>query len=134
MRHYEIPLVIHPDQSDQVNAMVDRYKGMIEGKGGKIHRVENWGRQQLAYPIKKLVKAHYVCINIECNLETLDELEHSFRFNDAILRHLVIKRKKAETEPSSMMNQLEKAEREETRRPSAVEQASRHSNVEAAAG
>jgi small subunit ribosomal protein S6 len=113
MRHYEIPLVIHPDQSDQVQPMIDRYKSMIEAKGGKIHRVENWGRQQLAYPIRKLVKAHYVCINIECGQDILDELEHSFRFNDAILRHLVIRTKKAETEPSSMMKQLEKvADRE----------------------
>jgi small subunit ribosomal protein S6 len=116
MRHYEIPIVIHPDQSEQVGAMVERYKALIEAGSGTVHRFENWGRQQLAYPIKKLVKAHYVCLNIECDQKTLDELEYSFRFNDAVLRHLVIRKQKAETEPSGMLKALERlAERDEKR-------------------
>ena len=105
MRHYEIVLLIHPDQSEQVPAMLERYKGMITAGGGKIHRVEDWGRRQLAYPIQKIHKAHYVLMNIECNQETLDELEHAFRFNDAVLRHLTVKTKAAVTEPSAMMKE-----------------------------
>lgn len=116
MRHYEIILLIHPDQSEQVPAMLERYKGMITQGGGKVHREEDWGRRQLAYPIQKLVKAHYVCLNIECGQATLDELEHSFRYNDAVLRHLVIKTKKAQTTPSIMMKSVE---REEARKASA---------------
>ena len=110
MRHYEIVLLIHPDQSEQVPAMLERYKGMITAGGGKVHRVEDWGRRQLAYPIQKLVKAHYVCLNIECNQATMDELEHAFRYNDAILRSLVIKAKKAHTEPSIIMKSVEREE------------------------
>ena len=116
MRHYEVVFIVHPDQSEQVPAMVERYQSLITGQGGKIHRLEDWGRRQLAYPIQKLVKAHYVCLNIECGQSTLDELEHSFRYNDAVLRHLVIKMKAAETEPSIMMKQVE---REEARKASA---------------
>ena len=105
MRHYEIILMIHPDQSEQVPAMLERYKGMITAGGGKIHRVEDWGRRQLAYAIQKIHKAHYVLMNIECNQETLDELEHAFRFNDAVLRHLTVKTKTAVIIPSAMMKE-----------------------------
>lgn len=110
MRHYEIILLIHPDQSEQVPAMLERYKGMITAGNGKVHRVEDWGRRQLAYPIQKLVKAHYLLLNIECGKATLDELEHAFRYNDAVLRHLTIGMKKAETMPSPMMKLVEKEE------------------------
>ena len=108
MRHYEIILLIHPDQSEQVPAMLDRYKSMITAGGGAIHRIEDWGRRQLAYMIQKLAKAHYVCMNIECDSETLVELETSFKFNDAVLRHLTVKTKKAETAPSPMMKSVQK--------------------------
>ena len=110
MRHYEIVFIVHPDQSEQVPAMVEKYKSTITTQGGKVHRVEDWGRRQMAYMIDKLAKAHYVCMNIECGQATLDELEHGFKFNDAVLRHLVIKMKKAETEPSIMMKQVEREE------------------------
>ncbi|MDR1310299.1 MAG: 30S ribosomal protein S6 [Burkholderiaceae bacterium] len=103
MRHYEIVLIVHPDQSEQVPAMIDRYKNAITAKGGIIHRVEDWGRRQLAYLINKFAKAHYVCINIECDHDTLRELETAFKFNDAILRHLTVRMNKAETGPSPMM-------------------------------
>jgi len=100
MRHYEVVFLVHPDQSEQVPAMIERYKTLIEGDGGKIHRLEDWGRRQLAYPIENLVKAHYVLFNIECSEPVLEELVSGFRFNDAVLRHLVIGRDGAETEPS----------------------------------
>lgn len=105
MRHYEIVFIVHPDQSEQVPAMVERYRTLVTGNGGHIHRLEDWGRRQLAYPIQKIHKAHYVLMNIECNQETLDELEHAFRFNDAVLRHLTVKTKVAVTEPSVMMKE-----------------------------
>ncbi len=114
MRHYEVVFVVHPDQSEQVPAMIERYKSLVTGQGGAIHRLEDWGRRQLAYPIQKLVKAHYVCLNIECNQSTLEELEHGFRFNDAILRHLVVRTKKAETSPSPMMKAVEREEARKT--------------------
>jgi len=110
MRHYEIVFIVHPDQSEQVPAMVEKYTSTITTQGGKVHRVEDWGRRQMAYMIDKLAKAHYVCMNIECGLTTLDELEHGFKFNDAVLRHLVTKTKKAEIEPSVMMKQVEREE------------------------
>ena len=110
MRHYEICFIVHPDQSEQVPAMIERYKNLVESHEGKIHRLEDWGRRQLAYPIEKLVKAHYVLMNIECTSEVLDELENVFRYNDAVLRHLTIKMKKAITEPSPMMKAVEKEE------------------------
>ena len=110
MRHYEICFIVHPDQSEQVPAMIERYKAAVESHGGKIHRLEDWGRRQLAYPIEKLVKAHYVLMNIECGPEVLEELENHFRYNDAVLRHLTVKMKKAETEPSPMMKAVEKEE------------------------
>ena len=105
MRHYEIVFIVHPDQSEQVPAMVERYKALVATHGGQIHRLEDWGRRQLAYPIQKLHKAHYVLMNIECNGEVLAELEHGFKFNDAVLRHLIIKMKKAVTTPSPMMKE-----------------------------
>ena len=110
MRHYEIILLIHPDQSEQVPAMLERYKGMISAGGGAIHRVEDWGRRQLAYMINKLAKAHYICLNIEANQDVMTELEHAFKFNDAVLRHLTVLRKKAETGPSLMMKTVEREE------------------------
>jgi small subunit ribosomal protein S6 len=119
MRHYEICFIVHPDQSEQVPAMLERYQSLITSQGGKVHRVEDWGRRQLAYPIQKLVKAHYLLLNIECGKATLDELEHAFRYNDAVLRHLTIGMKKAETTPSPMMKLVEKEEA----RKAAAEQA-----------
>ncbi len=105
MRHYEIVFIVHPDQSEQVPAMIERYKTLVTGKTGQIHRLEDWGRRQLAYPIQKVHKAHYVLMNIEVDGETLAELEHAFKFNDAVLRHLTIKTKKAVTTPSPMMKE-----------------------------
>ena len=110
MRHYEIVLLIHPDQSEQVPAMLERYKALVTAANGKVHRVEDWGRRQLAYMIQKLAKAHYLCLNIECGNETLTELETGFRFNDAVLRHLTVRRDKAETNPSIMMKAVEREE------------------------
>jgi len=112
MRHYEIVFLVHPDQSEQVSAMIDRYRTMIEKNKGKIHRLEDWGRRQLAYPINKIHKAHYVLLNIECDSEALEELKNAFRFNDAILRNLILQRKEAVTQASPIMKK-EKAEREE---------------------
>ncbi|ANH68363.1 MULTISPECIES: 30S ribosomal protein S6 [unclassified Roseateles] len=110
MRHYEIVLLIHPDQSEQVPAMLERYKGLVTNGGGKVHRVEDWGRRQLAYQIQKLAKAHYLCLNIECSKEILAEIETGFRFNDAVLRHLTVVKDKAETNPSVMMKAVEREE------------------------
>ncbi|CAC9458613.1 SSU ribosomal protein S6p [Bathymodiolus heckerae thiotrophic gill symbiont] len=103
MRHYEITLIVHPDQSAQVETMIGKYKEMITTDGGNIHREEDWGRKHLAYPINKIYKAHYLMLNIECDQETLDKLNYNFRFNDAILRNLIISKKAAITEPSIMM-------------------------------
>ncbi|MFW2374774.1 MAG: 30S ribosomal protein S6 [Gammaproteobacteria bacterium] len=108
MRHYEVVFLVHPDQSEQVPAMVDRYRGIIESNGGTIHRLEDWGRRQLAYPINKIHKAHYVLMNIECGREEMEELESSFRFNDAVLRNLVVKTKAAVTEASPLVKEEEK--------------------------
>jgi small subunit ribosomal protein S6 len=121
MRHYEIVLLIHPDQSEQVPAMLERYKGVITAGGGKVHRVEDWGRRQMAYMIQKLAKAHYLLVNIECSKEVLAELETGFRFNDAVLRHLTVQKSQAETGPSIMMKMVE---REDSRKaPSQQHQA-----------
>ena len=120
MRHYEIILLIHPDQSEQVPAMLERYKGMITAGGGKVHRVEDWGRRQLAYLINKLAKAHYLCVNIEADQAVMAELEHAFKFNDAVLRHLTVLKKTADTSSSSMMKTVE---REEARKVSQAEYA-----------
>ena len=105
MRHYEIVFIVHPDQSEQVPAMVERYKGMVSNNGGNIHRLEDWGRRQLTYPIQKIHKAHYVLMNIECDQKTLDEIDDAFKFNDAVLRHLTVKMEVAVTEPSAMMKE-----------------------------
>jgi small subunit ribosomal protein S6 len=109
MRHYEIVFLVHPDQSEQVPAMIERYKGMLATGGGRVHRLEDWGRRQLAYPIAKVHKAHYVLMNIESDQKTLNELTGAFRFSDAVLRHLVVQMNEAVTEPSPMA----KAEEEE---------------------
>ena len=105
MRHYEIVFIVHPDQSEQVPAMIERYRTMVTGHKGLIHRLEDWGRRQLAYPIQKVHKAHYVLMNIECDQETLGELEHAFKFNDAVLRHLIVATTEAKVSPSPMMKE-----------------------------
>ena len=110
MRHYEIVFLVHPDQSEQVPAMIERYKGLISADGGKVHRLEDWGRRQLAYPIAKVHKAHYVLMNVECDQKALNELTGAFRFSDAVLRHLVVNFDEAVTEPSPMA----KADEEES--------------------
>jgi small subunit ribosomal protein S6 len=110
MRHYEVVFLVHPDQSEQVPAMIERYRTLIESGKGVIHRLEDWGRRQLSYPIAKVHKAHYVLLNIECGLETLRELEGAFKFNDAVLRSLVIKRDSAVTTPSPLVKEKEKEE------------------------
>ena len=105
MRHYEIVFIVHPDQSEQVPAMVERYRAMVTAGNGRIHRLEDWGRRQLAYPIAKMHKAHYVLMNIECDAPTLTELEHAFKFNDAVLRHLIVAMREAAVTPSPMMKE-----------------------------
>jgi small subunit ribosomal protein S6 len=105
MRHYEIVFIVHPDQSEQVPGMVERYRQMVTGRSGRIHRLEDWGRRQLAFPIQKIHKAHYVLMNVECDGETLGELDHAFKFNDAVLRHLIIKMGGAVATPSPMMKE-----------------------------
>lgn len=112
MKHYEIVFMVHPDQSEQVPAMVERYRSTIESEGGSVHRLEDWGRRQLAYPIQKIHKAHYVLMNVECGVDTLNEITSAFRFNDAVLRNMVISRKEAVTEPSPLSKKDEKEEAE----------------------
>ena len=114
MRHYEIVFLVHPDQSEQVPAMIERYSSTIESGGGAIHRLEDWGRRQLAYPIQKLHKAHYVLMNIECGTETLEELSSAFRFNDAVLRNMVINRKEAKTDASPLVKKPEERSERDT--------------------
>jgi small subunit ribosomal protein S6 len=120
MRHYEIVLIVHPDQSEQVPAMVDRYRQLIIGRKGAIHRYEDWGRRQMTYPIQKLHKAHYVMMNIECDNETLLELEHAFKFNDAVLRHLTVSMDEAVTIPSPMMREEKSRPTTDDARPAAA--------------
>jgi len=108
MRHYEVTLIVHPDQSSQVTTMIEKYKELITSGGGIVHRDEDWGRKHLAYPINKIYKAHYLMMNIECDKETLDKLNYNFRFNDAILRNLIISKKEAITEPSIMITEADK--------------------------
>ena len=120
MRHYEIVFIVHPDQSEQVPAMIERYRNTITTGNGKVHRIEDWGRRQLAYPIQKVFKAHYVLMNIEVGQEVLDELENAFKFNDAVLRHLVVAMTEAVVTPSPMMKE-EKARSLTTERPERVE-------------
>ena len=129
MRHYEIVFLVHPDQSEQVPAMIERYRATIEADGGAIHRLEDWGRRQLAYPIQKLHKAHYVLMNVECSTAVLEELNSSFRFNDAVIRNMVISRKEAVTEPSLLMK---KPEEKREREPVPVESTDAGSDAAAA--
>jgi small subunit ribosomal protein S6 len=131
MRHYEIVFMVHPDQSEQVPSMIEKYKGILETDGGKIHRLEDWGRRQLAYPIEKLHKAHYVLINAEATAEAVEELENAFRFNDIILRNLVMRTKNAETEQSPMAKEERREERKE--RPARTEAPAAEAAVEAPA-
>lgn len=134
MRHYEIVFLVHPDQSEQVPGMIERYSNLITQGGGVIHRTEDWGRRQLAYPINKIHKAHYLLINVECDLDTLQEVETAFKFNDAVLRNLIMKRKKAETDESPLMKvereSREKKEREEASQQRAAEKAAEESDSE----
>lgn len=117
MRHYEIVFIVHPDQSEQVPAMIERYKTLVTSQNGTVHRVEDWGRRQLAYLIQKVAKAHYVLMNVECEPATIAELEHGFKFNDAVLRHLTVLMKKAETGSSPMWKQIQKEESRKTTEP-----------------
>ena len=117
MRHYEIVFLVHPDQSDQVPAMTERYRSIIDQGDGKVHRLEDWGRLQLAYPIQKIHKAHYVLMNIECNQKVLEELTSSFRFNDAVIRNMVVSAKRAETEKSAMLKMIEEEEADSGKKP-----------------
>src|SRR6185295_18957894 len=110
MKHYEVVFLVHPDQSEQVPAMIERYSNIVTQKKGKIHRLEDWGRRQLAYPIDKIHKAHYVLMNIECNQAVLDELTHNFRFNDAVIRNLILNRKEAITEPFALIKSADDRE------------------------
>lgn len=129
MRHYEIVLLVHPDQSEQVPAMLDRYRNVVEGRGGAIHRQEDWGRRQLAYPIAKVHKAHYLLLNIEADDEAMRELNSSFRFSDAVLRHLVVRRNEAVTEPSAVAMARESEDKRE-RRPRREEREAESSKSE----
>ena len=122
MRHYEIVVMVHPDQSEQVPAMIERYKNMVESDGGKVHRMEDWGRRQLAFPVSKLHKAHYVLMNVECSDTVLKELESAFRFNDAVVRKLVVSKAAAETEQSPLFKAPEE-ERKPEHRPRASDTA-----------
>ena len=115
MRHYEIVFLVHPDQSDQVPAMCERYRSLIEADGGHVHRLEDWGRRQLAYPIEKIYKAHYVLMNVECSQTVLNEIKSAFRFNDAVLRNLVISRPSADTAPSPLLKSRDEERSEESR-------------------
>jgi len=136
MKHYEIVFLVHPDQSEQVPAMVERYTSTIETGGGKVHRFEDWGRRQLAYPINKIHKAHYVLMNVECTSEIMSEIESAFRFNDAVIRNLILSVKEAFSEPSIMAKaQEEERERESSRgerRPAPSQESSDDSETEAA--
>jgi small subunit ribosomal protein S6 len=122
MRHYEIVFLVHPDQSEQVPGMIERYSNLISQGGGVIHRSEDWGRRQLAYPINKIHKAHYVLLNVECEQDVLEEVTTAFKFNDAVLRNIVMKRKKPQTEESPLMK-LERESKEKKERDEAVAQA-----------
>jgi small subunit ribosomal protein S6 len=134
MRHYEIVFLVHPDQSEQVPAMVERYRALVEGDGGIVHRQEDWGRRQLAYPISKVHKAHYVLMNVECSQSALDEINSAFRFNDAVLRNMVIARDTAETEPSPLAKSRDdRDDNRRERRPRDAEAPARSSAASAQA-
>jgi len=124
VRHYEIVFLVHPDQSEQVPAMIERYRGIIESHDGVIHRQEDWGRRQLAYPINKIYKAHYTLMNIECNQQTIDELTSAFKFNDAVVRHMVLSQSRAVTEPSPLIKKEDTRGDEERRSRSESDDAS----------
>lgn len=134
MRHYEIVFLVHPDQSEQVPAMIERYRSIIEKDGGIIHRLEDWGRRQLAYPIHKVLKAHYVLMNIECDKNALDELNSAFRFNDAVIRNLVLTRKKADTESSPLARESEDDQQSVIQEPKRDEASSKAPSGETSAG
>jgi small subunit ribosomal protein S6 len=123
MRHYEVVFLVHPDQSEQVPGTMGRYKALVEGANGTVHRLEDWGRRQLAYPIQKLHKAHYVLMNIECDQEGVNQLVDAFKFNDAVLRHLIVKRDRAYTEPSPLVKEREREDAEKRARAAADERA-----------
>ena len=129
MRHYEVVILVHPDQSEQVPGMVDRYRNMIESNGGKIHRQEDWGRRQLAYPINKIYKAHYVLMNIECDQDVRNELESAFRFNDAVIRNLIMTRDEAITEMSPLAKEKAEEAEKESRARAAADQAESQSDA-----
>jgi small subunit ribosomal protein S6 len=131
MRHYEIVFMVHPDQSEQVPSMIEKYKGILQADGGTIHRLEDWGRRQLAYPIEKLHKAHYVLINVEATAEAVEELETAFRFNDIVLRNLVMRTKAAVTEQSPMAKEERREERKERPAPAAAPTAEANESSEA---
>lgn len=131
MRHYEIVFLVHPDQSEQVPAMIDRYKATVETNGGKVHRLEDWGRRQLAYPINKIHKAHYVLMNVECDESARDEIETAFRFNDAVIRNLILKRDEAITDMSILAKA--KSEEDAAEKKSASERAARQARDASAA-
>lgn len=125
MRHYEIVFLVHPDQSDQVPAMIKKYSGIVTASDGKIHREEDWGRRQLAYPINKIHKAHYILLNIECNLEVIEEISSNFKFNDAVIRNMILQRKDAITEKSSILKDEEEdnnKNNEVAKKPEVVEE------------
>ena len=125
MRHYEIVLLIHPDRSEQVSTMIERYTSSIKSAGGQVHRLEDWGRRPLAYPIKKVQKAHYVLMNIEVNEKSIKELEHAFRFNDAIIRHMIILKDRAITEASPLLKSKETRQPEDKSRETPEEESSK---------
>lgn len=131
MRHYEIVVMVHPDQSDQVPAMIERYKSMVEADGGKVHRLEDWGRRQLAYAIAKLHKAHYVLLNVECTDKALAELENAFRFNDAVIRKLLIRKEAAETVQSPLFKMPEEDKKPEYKQRQQAELAAADAEAEA---
>lgn len=131
MRHYEIVFLVHPDQSEQVPGMVERYSGLITAAGGQIHRLEDWGRRHLAYPINKIHKAHYILMNIECSNEVLEELSHNFRFNDAIIRDLIVRRKEAITEESAVKASQGREDRRPARPEPRLEEVAEVAEVEA---
>ena len=132
MRHYEIVFLVHPDQSEQVPGMIERYANLITQGGGHIHRAEDWGRRQLAYPVNKIHKAHYILFNVECDLKTLEEIETAFKFNDAVIRNLIMKRKTADTEESPLMK-IERESKEKKEREEAAQNRSSRDAVEEAA-
>ena len=130
MRHYEIVFLVHPDQSDQVSSMIERYTAIINDAGGSVHRLEDWGRRQLAYPINKIHKAHYVMMNVECDQAPIDELENTFKFNDAIIRNMVIRTKSAPTEPSHLMKTKEERDTRSSNRPNVSDSSEESSKPE----